>query len=148
MFRHVIVATDGSPLATKGLDYGIDLAKRDQAKLTLVTVTEQWSAFEIAHDVRQGQADPIALYERLATASARKILDTAAQRCKDQGVACETLHIKDQHPADGIIETAKAQGCDLIVMASHGRRGMARIILGSQTYEVLTRCDVPVLVVR
>jgi nucleotide-binding universal stress UspA family protein len=148
MYQHILVATDGSALATKALEHGVNLAKRKKAKVTVVTVTELWSALDIAHEVRQGQADPIGHYERLAAAGARRILDSALQHCKAHGVACDPIHVNDQHPAEGIIATAKDRGCDLIVMASHGRRGVPRLLLGSQTHEVLTHCEVPVLVVR
>jgi nucleotide-binding universal stress UspA family protein len=63
-------------------------------------------------------------------------------------VACDTLHVKDQYPAEGIVEAAQARGCDLIVMASHGRRGLSKLLLGSQATRVLTHTDVPVLVCR
>jgi nucleotide-binding universal stress UspA family protein len=63
-------------------------------------------------------------------------------------VASETLHVKDQHPADGIVETAKAKGCDLIVMASHGRRGLQKALLGSQANKVLVLSPIPVLICK
>jgi nucleotide-binding universal stress UspA family protein len=148
MYQNILVATDGSALATKALEHGVNLAKRENAKVTVVTVTELWSAFDVAHDVRQGQPDPIGHYERLAASNASRILDGALQHCKAYGVSCDPIHVNDQHPAEGIITTAKDKGCDLIVMASHGRRGVSRLLLGSQTHEVLTHCKVPVLVVR
>jgi nucleotide-binding universal stress UspA family protein len=148
VYQNILVATDGSSLATKALKHGVALAKRENAKVTVVTVTEQWSALDVAHDVRQGQPDPIGHYEQLAATGARRVLDDAVERCKAHGVTCNAIHVSDQHPAEGIIATAKKQGCDLIVMASHGRRGMARLLLGSQAHEVLTHCKVPVLVVR
>ena len=67
---------------------------------------------------------------------------------KAAGVSCETVHVKDQHPAEGIIAAAKDKACDLIVMASHGRRGLGRLLLGSQANEVLTHSKVPALIVR
>jgi nucleotide-binding universal stress UspA family protein len=148
MYEHILVATDGSELATKALEHGVRLAKRENAKVTVVTVTELWSAFDIAHEVRQRQSDPVGHFEGLAAASARRILDGALHCCKGHGVACDSIHVKDRHPAEGIIATAKESGCDLIVMASHGRRGVSRLLLGSQAYEVLTHCKVPVLIVR
>ena len=63
-------------------------------------------------------------------------------------MGCETLHVKNQFPAEGIIEAAKAQGCDLIVMASHGRRGLSRLLLGSQANRVVTQSTIPVLICR
>lgn len=148
MYKHILVATDGSELATKALEHGLALAKRDNARVTVVTVTEPWSALDIAHDARLHRPDPIGHFEELATSAANRILDDAAQRGNAHGVACERVHVKDQHPAEGIVATAKDTGCDLIVMASHGRRGVSRLLLGSQAYEVLTHCTVPALIVR
>jgi nucleotide-binding universal stress UspA family protein len=148
MYKHILIATDGSELATKALEHGLALAKRDNARVTVVTVTEPWSALDIAHDARLHRPDPIGHFEELATAAANRILDDAAQRGNAHGVACERVHVKDQHPAEGIVATAKDTGCDLIVMASHGRRGVSRLLLGSQAYEVLTHCTVPALIVR
>jgi nucleotide-binding universal stress UspA family protein len=148
MYQHILIATDGSELATKALEHGLALAKRDNARVTVVTVTEPWSALDIAHDARLHRPDPIGHFEELATAAANRILDDAAQRGNAHGVACERVHVKDQHPAEGIVATAKDTGCDLIVMASHGRRGVSRLLLGSQAYEVLTHCTVPALIVR
>jgi nucleotide-binding universal stress UspA family protein len=148
MYKHILIATDGSELATKALDHGLALAKRDNARVTVVTVTEPWSALEVAHEARLRRPDPIGHFEELAAAAANRILDDAVQRGNAHGVACERVHVKDQHPAEGIVATAKDTGCDLIVMASHGRRGVSRLLLGSQAYEVLTHCTVPALIVR
>jgi nucleotide-binding universal stress UspA family protein len=148
MYKHILIATDGSELATKALEHGLALAKQDNAQVTVVTVTEPWSAFDMAHEARQGQPDPIGRFEGMAAAVANRILDDAAQRAAAHGVTCNRVYVKDQHPAEGIIATAKDKGCDLIVMASHGRRGVARLLLGSQAYEVLTHCTVPALIVR
>ena len=148
MYKHILIATDGSELATKALEHGLAVAKRDNAKVTVVTVTEPWSAFDAAHEARQGQRDPIGHFEEIAAAAAKRILAPAAQRASAQGVTCDAVHVKDQHPAEGIVAIAKEKGCDLIVMASHGRRGVSRLLLGSQAYEVLTHCSVPALIVR
>ena len=76
------------------------------------------------------------------------ILDAAAQKAKIAGIACGLVHVPDQHPAEGIIATAENKGCDLIVMASHGRRAVGRLLLGSQASEVLAHSKVPALIVR
>lgn len=148
MYKHILIATDGSELATKALDHGLALAKSAGAKATVVTVTEMWSAMDIAHEVRQGKPDPIGHFEDIAAAAAKHILDGAARLASARGVACNYVHVKDQHPAEGIIDAAKENGCDLIVMASHGRRGVSRVLLGSQAYQVLSHCTVPALIVR
>jgi nucleotide-binding universal stress UspA family protein len=80
--------------------------------------------------------------------AAQKILDTVSQSATAQAVPCETIHVFDRLPADTILEVATSRGCDLIVMASHGRRGLPRLVLGSRAFEVATRATVPVLIVR
>lgn len=148
MYKHILIATDGSELATKALEHGLALAKRDNAQITVVTVTEPWSPLDVAHEVRQGRPDPVGHFEEIAAAAAKRILDGAVQRANAHGVTCNVIHMKDQHPAEGIVAVAKDKGCDLIVMASHGRRGVSRLMLGSQAHEVLTHCTIPALIVR
>jgi nucleotide-binding universal stress UspA family protein len=87
-------------------------------------------------------------YDALADESARKTLAAAAATAKSAGVANETLHVRDQAAADGVIATAKDKGCDLIVVGTHGRRGLNRLILGSQAQAILHHSQGPVLVVR
>jgi len=148
MYKHILIATDGSELAAKALDHGLALAKLVNARVTVVSVTEPWSALDMAAEARQRQPDPVGQFEAIAAASAQRILDAAAARAKAHGVGCEFVHVKDRHPAEGIVATAKDRGCDLIVMASHGRRGAARWLLGSQANEVLATAHAPTLIVR
>jgi len=148
MYKKILIATDGSQLATKALDHGLALAKRDNAPVTVVTVTEPWPVLEMAQRAREGRADPVGQFEAVAADAANRVLNDAAQRASAAGVACDRVHVKDQRPAEGIIATAKDKGSDLIVMASHGRRGISRMWLGSQAYEVLAHSSVPVLIVR
>jgi nucleotide-binding universal stress UspA family protein len=145
MYKHILIASDGSELAGKAVSAGIDLAKELKAAVTAVTVTEPWTAY-LSADV--GIAFPVDEYEKSAAVNAARILEDVSKRAQEAGLTCATLHAKDQYPADGILETAKAQGCDLIVMASHGRRGLGRLLLGSQAVKVLTHSHVPVLVCR
>ena len=93
-------------------------------------------------------AFPIHEYEESVATNAARILSAVDTQAKAQGVTCATLHVKDQFPAEGIIETAGQRGCDVIVMASHGRRGLMRFLLGSQAIKVLTNSTIPVLVCR
>ncbi|KLK90027.1 universal stress protein UspA [Microvirga vignae] len=149
MYNHVLIATDGSELATRGLVHGLALAKGLGATVTVVTVTEMWSAWDMAHEARMSEHNPVDEYEQRAKAAARRILDTAVNLAQEQqGLDVQTLHVADQHPAEGIITACQSQGCDLIVMSSHGRRGLGRVLLGSQAAEVLAHSTVPVLVVR
>jgi len=143
MYKHMLIATDGSELAQKAIDAGLALAKELKARVTAVTATEPWSAMAS----EPALVFPIEEYERAAAENAARILAGVAAAASDAGIACETVHVSG-FPAEGIIETAKAKGCDLIVMASHGRRGLSRLLLGSQAMRVLTLSTVPVLVCR
>ena len=148
MYKNILIATDGSKLADKAVAHGIALAKAHHATASVVTVTDIWSAFDMAHEYNLGKKDAIGEYEVLAAAGAKRVLDKAAEAAKAQGVDCRLIHVPDKHPADGILAAAEDVGADLIVMASHGRRGMQRLLLGSQANEVVTRSKVPVTVVR
>jgi nucleotide-binding universal stress UspA family protein len=145
MFKHILIASDGSDLAKRAEDRGLELASLLKAKVLAVTVTEPWAA------VMTGEAAlafPIEDYEKAAKENAARILAPIGEKAKKIGVDCRTSHIADQFPAEGIIAAAKEHGCDLIVMASHGRRGLAKLFLGSEATKVLTLSTVPVLVCR
>ncbi len=145
MFKHILIATDGSELAKKAVTQGMSLAMEHGANVTVVYVTEPWVAVapgEVA------MAFPIKEYEESVASNAAQILAAVAKDAKARAIPCAVHHVKDQFPAEGICETAEKHGCDLIVMASHGRRGLMRFLLGSQTARVLTSSTVPVLVCR
>lgn len=144
MYKHILIATDGSELATKGLDQGLHLAKLTGAAVTIVTITDVWASSALA----AAGPSTIAEYETAMNAAVDEILTQAKKMASDTGVACETLHIPNRYAADAIIETAQNKQADLIVMASHGRRGFRKLLLGSQTTEVLQSSTIPVLVVR
>jgi nucleotide-binding universal stress UspA family protein len=137
LFKNILVATDGSDLAAKAVEQGILFGKEIGAKITAVTVTEPFLP----------EHTPIE-YKKHAEAYAEKVLGTVAAAAKSAGVGCETLHIEHEQVYQAIIDAASARGCDLIVMASHGRRGVSAVVLGSQTVKVLTHSKIPVLVYR
>ncbi len=145
MYRNILIATDGSELAAKALTQGLAIAKALAAKATIVTVTEPWSAIAPGEI---GLAFPVDDYEKGCAENAAKLLAEAANTAKSMEVACDILHIKDRYPADGIIEAAKSRGSDLIVMASHGRRGVARLLIGSQANLVVVQSPIPVLICK
>ncbi len=145
MFKHILIATDGSDLAGIGVDTGLGLAHQLQAKVTIVTASEPWQA--AVGDAAPAFSFPIEEYEKAAAESAERILAAAGALAKQKGVASETVNANG-FPAEAIVETAKARGCDLIVMSSHGRRGIRRLLLGSQASQVVTLSAVPVLVCR
>ncbi|WP_295559303.1 universal stress protein [uncultured Hyphomicrobium sp.] len=145
MFKHILIATDGSELARKAVTQGLEIAKGLGAKVTVVNVTEPWVAVapgEVA------MAFPIKEYDESVAANAAQILSSVEKASRDASVECTTRHVRDQFPAEGIIDSAEKNGCDLIVMASHGRRGLMRFLLGSQAIKVLTHSTIPVLVCR
>jgi nucleotide-binding universal stress UspA family protein len=145
MYKNLLIATDGSELAEKAVTHGIELAKALGAKVTAVIVSEPWTVFATGE---VGAAFPVEEYERSIEANAAKVLSDVANRAKAVGVPCVTKYLKDQFPADGIIAAAKEAGCDLIVMASHGRSGVTRLLLGSQANKVVTHSHIPVLICR
>lgn len=148
MYKKMLIATDGSEPSSLAVQHGVELAKAVGAAVVLVTVTEIWSALDVARAAESGISDPIEQYEKIAEKSARRTLDAAEAIVKSAGVSCETLHVRDQAPAEGVVSAAKDKGCDLIVVGTHGRRGINRVILGSQATKVLAYSEVPVLVVR
>jgi nucleotide-binding universal stress UspA family protein len=145
MYQHLLIATDGSDLAQKAVDQGVALAKALGAKILAVHVTQSWTA-RAAGEITN--AFPPENYERAAADHAQTILADVALAAKIAGVACETLHVHDHLPAQGILDAAREKGADLIVMSSHGRSGIARLLLGSEANEVVSKSTVPVLICR
>lgn len=145
MYKHVLIATDGSELADKAVAQGLELAKRFDAKVTAVTVTEP-CPIVVAEGVVLSST--IEDYDRAVALDAARILAAVSERAAKAGVPCAIVHVKDRFPAQGIIDEAAGRGADLIVMSSHGRRGLAKLLLGSQASKVLTLSPVSVLVCR
>lgn len=145
MFKNILVSTDGSDLAAKAVEQGVLFAKEIGAKITAVTVTEPFHFFSVSPS--QLEYTPIE-YERYCKARAEKALGFVSDAAKLAGVVCDTLHVEHEQVYQAIIDAAEARRCDLIVMASHGRRGVSAIVLGSETVKVLTHSRIPVLVYR
>lgn len=149
MYRHILIASDGSNLAGNGLDAGLALASALQAKATLVTASDPWQAMMAAEP--SGLALGAELREerrREKQAQAEAIFEDARARATRRGVALDTIYVPERLADEAILETATSCGADLIVMASHGHRGLRKLLLGSQTQSVLGRGHLPVLVVR
>jgi nucleotide-binding universal stress UspA family protein len=149
MYANILMSTDGSDVARKGVKHGLALAKALNAKATVITVTGPLE-LNYAGGIAGGWIPPKDVFDRFDEAckeSAGKALDGARAMAEQIGISVELLHVPNAYAATAIIETAKSRGCDLIVMASHGRRGLRKLLLGSQTSEVLADGSVSVLVV-
>lgn len=149
MYSHILIATDGSEIAQKGVDHGLRLAKELGGKITILNVSEPLSPYLFGGEMgATATTIDFEAYRRQQQDAATAILDKAKAAAIGAGVAAETVYIEEMRPAEAIVEVAKERNCALIVMASHGRRGLGRLFLGSQTIEVLTHSRIPVLVVR
>lgn len=145
MYKSILVATDGSPLAAVAVDGALALARDLGARVTIVTVTRPMN-LAIADSVTLSAALPE--LDKYAREESARILSEAEHKARALGVAYEVVQVEDDRPYKAIIETAKKRGCDLIAMASHGRRGISALVLGSETLKVLTHSTIPVLVYR
>jgi nucleotide-binding universal stress UspA family protein len=145
MYTNILIPTDGSELAGKAARHGIAFAQRIAAKVTALTVSPPFHTFTT--DTQMIEDTP-AQYQTRMRNHAEKTLSAIADAARTAGVACEIVYVEHEHPYRAIIDTADTKACDLIVMASHGRRGFATIVLGSETLKVLTHCKIPVLVHR
>ena len=145
MFGNILIATDGSELAAKAVEQGILFAKEIAAKITAVTVTEPFHMLSVSPS--QLEYTPIE-YKKHAEAQANKVLGVVSAAAKSAGVVCDPLHVEHELVYQAVIEAAGARKCDLIVMASHGRRGGSAVVLGSETVKVLTHSKIPVLAYR
>jgi nucleotide-binding universal stress UspA family protein len=145
MYANILIPTDGSELSGRAVQHGIALAKRIGAKITVLTVSTPFHTFTT--DTQMIEDTP-ATYKVRMQEHAAKILGAVARAAQAAGVSCEMAHVEHEHPHQAIIDTAASKGCDLIVMASHGRHGISAIVLGSETVKVLTHSKTPVLVHR
>jgi nucleotide-binding universal stress UspA family protein len=148
MYEHILIATDGSELAAKGVRHGMALAGPLHAKVTVLTVSEPLQLQMAREAVAAGVEDPVARYDQQIDEGMKERFGSVEQQALEHHVPIDLLHEIDESPAQAILRTARFKDCDLIVMTSHGRRGAARLLLGSQTAEVLAHTTLPVLVVR
>lgn len=148
MFKNILVPTDGGPLSRKAVAAAVKLAKAQNARVTAVHVTPAF--VPIMYDGMMPPPELISPKEhaKAMARSAARMLGPVEKMCRTAGVAFEGVHVPDQEPYRGIIDAARRKRCDLILMASHGRRGVVGILLGSETQKVLTHSKTPVLVYR
>ena len=146
-FRHLLVATDGTELSAKAVQQAVELAKALGARLT---VFHAQASLPISL-VGVGELVEPSTVEGLleaARSQARQVLEEAAAQAASAGVQVDTACEENPVPHQAIVAASQRLGCDLVVMASHGRRGLSGVLLGSETQRVLSHCSVPVLVVR
>lgn len=148
MFKHLLLPTDGSKLSERAVQRGIDFAKEIKARVTAVHIIPEFRMMADESFVLPASVDLKRRYEKEAKARADKMLAKIGDRAQAAGVKYEGIAVMGDVPYEAIIETAKKRKCDLIMMASHGRRGLSGLLLGSETAKVLTHSKIPVLVVR
>lgn len=144
MFRKILVPTDGSELSAKAIAGAVEMAKRMGAKLVGMTAVEPYSFSTVA----EYRPESLENYEARVKAAAQDRLQKLESAARAANVEVETSVARTFSPYDAIIETAQRTGCDAIVMASHGRRGLNAVLLGSETQKVLTHSKIPVMVYR
>lgn len=148
MYKHILIATDGSELARKGVEHGLELAKVLNARVTVLTVTRPLQPAAVRAALAGGIEDPTGFYDQQIDEALEKQFSSVEQAATEHGVTVDLDHEIDEFPAEAIVRVARLKGCDLIIMSSHGRRGLQRVLLGSQTSEVLVNTPIPVLVIR
>jgi nucleotide-binding universal stress UspA family protein len=145
MFKHILLPTDGSKLSDKSVRQGIRMAKALNARVTALHVTPKFRTFRNQIDAIETNGGD---YADAGIRHAEEFLHYVRRVAAGASVECETLHVAGDHPYKEIIKTAQKKNCDLILMASHGRRGIEGFLLGSETQKVLTHSKTPVLVYR
>jgi nucleotide-binding universal stress UspA family protein len=144
MFQRILVPTDGSDISINAVNMAVGLARTTGAKLYTVSVKEPFPYSAISEMQPTPPQEFLDAQERIAASRVKSVQDA----CSAAGLACEGHTVEALHPWEAVIDYADREGCDLIVMASHGRRGVTALLLGSETQKVLTHTKIPVLVVR
>ncbi|AJA61117.1 MULTISPECIES: universal stress protein [Bradyrhizobium] len=140
MYSHILIPTDGSELAERGVAHGMALAKSLGATVSVIFVVEPFS------EVSSRFLEAVVAYVEFRKQQATSVLDRVANEAKTAGISCQTIQVESGQPHQAIIAAAADKGCDLIVMSSHGRSGVAALLIGSVTSKVLTHAKIPVLV--
>lgn len=149
MYARILIASDGSDLADRAIEHGLQLAKLAGSEVTIVTVTEPVTIVGGGYaSIAGGVIDPLPELIEAQEKAARELLERAAKKAAEQGVSAKTILVDNSFAAEGIVATADEIGAELIIMGSHGRRGLNRLLLGSQTNNVLAHTKIPVLVTR
>jgi nucleotide-binding universal stress UspA family protein len=144
MFARILVPTDGSALSEKAARGAVEMGQRIGARIVGMTVVEPYSYSTLS----EYQPEPAADYEQRVDAIGRERLKPLETAAKAANVEMETVVVRSFSPYEAIIDTARRRQCDAIFMASHGRRGLSAVLLGSETQKVLTHTEIPVMVYR
>jgi nucleotide-binding universal stress UspA family protein len=144
MFKRILVPTDGSDITAKAVNTAVDLAKAGGGQLFAISVKEPFPYSAISEMQPVPPQEFYDAQERIAAARVKSVVDAA----QAAGVKCDGHTVEALHAWEAILDHAKAQQCDLIVMASHGRRGVAALLLGSETQRVLIHSSLPVLIIK
>ncbi len=147
MFTHILVPTDGSQFSRDAVNKAVALAKENGAKVTALYVKLPPPAHYWSHVIWVNLPEP-SVFEEFSEKEAQEALEVVEGACREAGVKCNKLSVTNEHVYQAIIDEATAGECDLIFMASHGRRGVDALVLGSETHKVLTHSKIPVLVFR
>jgi len=145
MFEHILLPTDGSKLSEKSIKQGVRMAKTLKASVTALHVSPKFHTFTYQIDMLESTSGD---YTEACETKANNYLDFAKRVAAGAGVECDVVHVVSDQPFKEIVKTAQKKKCDLILMASHGRRGVEGFLLGSETQKVLTHSQIPVLVYR
>jgi nucleotide-binding universal stress UspA family protein len=148
MYRHILVPTDGTKLSRKAIDAAVRLAQALGARITGAYVIPPYQASFYADALMYAPPVSRERYRALTKREGQKALAEVSGAARAAGVPCGAALLSANQPWEGVLQAAKAKKCDLIVMASHGRRGLAGLLLGSETTKVLTHSRIPVLVCR
>ena len=149
MFKHILVPTDGSELSSSTVQKAIDFAAENGAMITFFyAMQEPPLPVSDLSDAAHYEPEKTQRFAAAAQRHASKILDAAVERAKQCGVKSDAVTEANDSPYVSIVRVATEQACDLVFMASHGRRGLSALLLGSETQKVLTHCKIPVLVYR
>jgi len=145
MFKHILLPTDGSELSAAAIKKGIRFAKSIDAKVTGLCVMPLRQTYFTDVEI---PAEALQLAEKRCKELGENYLAAIEKEAKETGVACDAVYERNDYPYEAIIRVAELKGCDLIMMASHGRRGVGALLIGSETQKVLTHSKIPVLVYR
>lgn len=147
MYKHILIPTDGSEVAEKAVAQGIEFARESKARVTLFTAVPEYEPPSEAQ-VFARRVVSMSEHARDSEAKAKKNLEHGTGLASAAGLDFDTDYEQSNQPWQAIVNAAKRHGCDAIFMASHGRKGLSRLVHGSQTVDVLTHSDIPTLVVR